>query len=374
MNAPRGGPRALVTPRAEWDAPEPRQVSTVDCTLLAAVPRADRTISISLALALGPLPNRWTYVVAFLRGRSSSGVVALDLVGQDGVPASVSGIGESAFGWHLGDFDRGTLPHGTLVVHAVLALTETASESELTVRVDVSFKRPRFPFMRLDHARVVEPWTFPLTFPARSPVPGAAAVSPVLPTPPNAEVRLCVAADIEGYGRFLNPEALRAQERFVEMMRMAREHARVDESEVLTESAGDSQYAVLPNGIDETAVVPRLVEGLVLAARAINRDLSDHARLRVRVAIDRGLVTPSVNGWVGRSTIAVHRLLDSPPLRAALAAERHHDHALIVSDTVYQDVVRHGYGGIDSDEFVETVVELPHKNFTERAWLRSPSR
>jgi hypothetical protein len=65
----------------------------------------------------------------------------------------------------------------------------------------------------------------------------------------------------------------------------------------------------------------------------------------------------------------VHRLLDSQPLRTALAERPDRDCAIIVSDTIYQDVARHGYDGISPSEFSEALVNLPDKNFTERAWL-----
>lgn len=340
------------------------RVSFVDCVVAGATP-SDHTVVLRLAITFGPLPDGWEYAVAFVRGRLTPTTAVVDLTGPDEITTSVSGLGESAFSWYLGDFEHGRLPDEPLVLHAVVPAERHEREVELTVRVDGSFRRPRFAVRRhLDHARAAEPWTFRLTLPADNAAPEPKQVPSV-----NGTVRLCIAADIEKYSRFHNLEAMRAQERFVELMRLARAHAGIDEADVVTESAGDSQYAVLPAGLDETVVVPRLLAGFDLAARTVNNDLNDHARLRVRVALDRGLVTPSVNGWVGRSTIAVHRLLDSQPLRAALAERPDRDCAVIVSDTIYQDVARHGYEGLSPSEFGEALVSLPNKNFTERAWL-----
>ncbi|MEU0878597.1 hypothetical protein ABZ345_08375 [Lentzea sp. NPDC005914] len=345
-------------------------VSFVDCVVTGATPAADHTVALRLAVTFGPLPEGWEYAVAFVRGRLTPATTVLDLGGPQEVTTSVSGLGESAFSWYLGDFEHGRLPDEPLVVHAVVPAERHEREVELTVRVDGSFRRPRFPVRRhLDHARAAEPWTFRLTLPADH---AAAEPKPAAAVPVNGAIRLCVAADIEKYSRFHNLEAMRAQERFVELMRRARAHAGIDEAEVDRESAGDSEYAILPAGLDETVVVPRLLAGFDRAARAVNNDLNDHARLRVRVALDRGLVTPSVNGWVGRSTIAVHRLLDSEPVRAALADHPDRDCAIIVSDTIYQDVARHGYEGMSPGEFSEALVNLPNKNFTERAWLHIP--
>lgn len=61
--------------------------------------------------------------------------------------------------------------------------------------------------------------------------------------------------------------------------------------------------------------------------------------MRLPVALHRGLVKEADNGWVGRATVAVHRLLDSPPLREALADRRTADWALGVADVLYADVL-----------------------------------
>jgi cytochrome P450 len=182
-------------------------------------------------------------------------------------------------------------------------------------------------------------------------------------------VRLCHAADIQRYSRFTNPEAARAQERFIEVLRSARAYAGLRENKVDTEGAGDGQFAVLPPGVDESVVIPDLVAGVSLALQDVNADLDAHARLRLRIALHRGLLKPHINGWVGTSAIAVHRLLDSVALRSALDREPAADFALIVSDALYGDVIAHGYGSLLPDQFDQVAVDVPATHFAERAWL-----
>jgi hypothetical protein len=371
MSAGESGRRSLLVPHGESNDPKLRAVSTADCALMAVVP-GDRTVSISVSIAPGPPPSGWQYVAAFIRGRLSPATTVVDLRGLAGT--SVSGIGKSTFSCYVGGLDGDALPSTPLVVHAVVPAEEVTREVELTIRADFSLTRPRFPLLpgrRLDHGRVNTPWTFPLTLPGlvQSGEPVHSHDAATL-----TGVRLCVAADIESYSRFLDPEAAQAQERFVEVLRAARAHAGIDESAVSIQQSGDGQYAMLPACIDETAVIPKLLEGFEIGLRAANKGRGDGDRLRIRLALDRGIVTPSVNGYVGRSTITVHRLLDSQILREALAERTRFDHALIVSETIYQEVVRHGYGGIKPAEFAETVVHVPQKNFSERAWLHSPPR
>jgi hypothetical protein len=182
-------------------------------------------------------------------------------------------------------------------------------------------------------------------------------------------VRLCLAADIERYSRFTSVEAARAQERFIEVLRCARAHAGLMASEVDVQRSSDGQFAVFPPGVDESAVIPDLVAGLTKALRQTNADLSAHARLRLRVALHRGLLRPYVNGWIGDSAIAVHRLLDSAAVRTALARELAADFALVVGDMLYQDVIAHGYPGLPPERFRQVIVDIPAKRFTEHAWI-----
>jgi hypothetical protein len=84
-------------------------------------------------------------------------------------------------------------------------------------------------------------------------------------------------------------------------------------------------------------------------------------------------VAVAANGWVGGSTIAVQRLLDSTEARAALAEHPEADFILIVPDTLYADVIAHGYGGLPAEAFQSVFVEVPSKTFAEQAWIHVPT-
>lgn len=182
-------------------------------------------------------------------------------------------------------------------------------------------------------------------------------------------VRLCIAADIENYSRFKNLEAERAQERFVHTLRYARDRAGLTAHDVDVERSGDGQFLVLPPGLDESVAIPALLAGLSTTLRHMNGDLTPHFRLRLRVAMHRGLLKPGTNGWVGHSAIAVHRLLDSTLLRTALRCASTATFALAVSDSLYRDVIAHDYPELPSESFRGKVVNLPKKGFSERAWI-----
>jgi hypothetical protein len=116
-------------------------------------------------------------------------------------------------------------------------------------------------------------------------------------------------------------------------------------------------------------VIPHLVSELAAALREVNQARPADDPMRLRFALHRGLTSADANGWVGTSTIAVHRILDSPPLRAALAGNPAAGFVLGVPDVLFQDVIRHAVRPPLPDSFTEMLVELPAKNFVEHAWL-----
>ncbi|PSL45975.1 hypothetical protein B0I31_1266 [Saccharothrix carnea] len=334
----------------------------------------DGRVLMTVPVELGDLPTGWRHTAVFLRvGLEDNGIRPVDLWCDAGVPVAVSGLGDRTFGWFLGGFTDRPLDLRRFTATAALDVPGGVAALAVQVRLDASVTGrpvPVLPLRKIRHVRVERPWEFTAPLPADRPVPVARPSTAVPADTPTT--RLCLAADVENYRRFRNPEAARAQERFRELLTRARELAGVDESAVRVENAGDGQFAVLPAGLDETAVIPGLVAGLRTALRYANADLNDHARLRIRVALHRGTIGAVPSGWVGTAAIAVHRMLDSAPLRQALATAPRADLAVIVPDSLYRDVIAHGYGDLTPESFHPTTVELPDKGFTEPAWIHVP--
>ncbi|MBE1470528.1 hypothetical protein [Kibdelosporangium phytohabitans] len=325
---------------------------------------------------LAPVPRRAPFVAAYLVVRFDDPAIVLrQPSGTSADPAVVVAVSEvpGGYGWLLGDpLGDAPLPQSGeahAVVHAPIETVSVTGE----LRMDVTTLGQGWRVERR-HAVTARPVRFTLTPPGEwtSTLVRPAADKAVTGRAP--AVRLCMAADTEAYSRLSVGESARAQSRLVNVLTYARAYAGLRESDVDIQRSGDGQFAILPAGVDESVVIPRLVAGIKAALAETNADLSDHARLRLRVALHRGHVAPGMNGWVGGATIAVHRLLDCLPLRDALAREPTADFALIVPEVLYKDIIADGYGGLDPREFSQVDAVLPSKNFAERAWVHAPRR
>jgi hypothetical protein len=253
-------------------------------------------------------------------------------------------VQSAAFGWVFNDPRGRLLLPRTYALHALLEIPAAAAEltGSLSVQVEVAGDLVRSPAVSFREAF------------------GNPAQTQPAPTP--AAVRLCVAADVVGYSRRGNTETERLQSDLVDVLARARRAAGIEDHQVDPQKQGDGQFTVLPVGIDESAVIPALLGEL-------GRQLAGHQHMQLRVALHRGLVKEAANGWVGDSAIAVHRVLDSAPLRRAIAENPGIGYALGVPDVLYRDVIAHADRPPLPADFQAITVDLPAKNFIEHGWL-----
>jgi hypothetical protein len=131
------------------------------------------------------------------------------------------------------------------------------------------------------------------------------------------------------------------------------------------EWTGDGINVVLPADIDPTVVLPALLRSL---AALLSEDNSRSVnRMRLRMSVGIGLIEHSGAGFGGPLIIEMSRLVNSAPLRAALAAYPDAHLAVAISDQVHSAIIRPGYPGIPSSQF--TLVEVAEKEFRAPAWI-----
>ncbi|GAA3781237.1 hypothetical protein GCM10022225_82020 [Plantactinospora mayteni] len=184
--------------------------------------------------------------------------------------------------------------------------------------------------------------------------------------------RVLVAVDMESYSVRDNVLQYRAQQALQKIMQSACDEAGLDRAKWRVQQGGDGQLAILPAGTSERVVATRLTPLIDRLLREHNRGLAPEARVRLRLAVHEGPVhLDGANGYPGDAVVDVCRLVDSPQLKNALRRFPGAEAALIVSDRIYQDVVRH-YQDLRPEHFLRVMASLPDKKFEAPAWIYVP--
>lgn len=181
--------------------------------------------------------------------------------------------------------------------------------------------------------------------------------------------RLCLAVDVEQYSRLDTRTQSVVQSELVRMLDEAAALTRLDRTAWKRQPQGDLEFAVLPEATPEDAVLGPFVHHL--AVRLGDRNARPAAeRIRLRMAVDTGVVADAALGHAGPTPVAVARYVNAPQLRAVLATLTAADLAVIVSDQLYQDVVRSGRPDLDPAQYVRAHVQV--KEFGGYGWIRVP--
>ncbi|WP_305784134.1 hypothetical protein [Symbioplanes lichenis] len=184
--------------------------------------------------------------------------------------------------------------------------------------------------------------------------------------------RIIVSVDMESYSRRDNMLQYRAQQSFRDIMSQASDELGLDRSNWTIQQAGDGELATLPPGTSERHLISQLPTTLDRLLRQHNHGLEQQAQVRLRVAVHEGLVhLDGANGFPGEAVVTVSRLIDSPQLKAALKRFPSAGVAMIVSDRIYQDVVRQ-YRELRPERYQQVTAALPDKGFEQTAWIHVP--
>lgn len=169
-------------------------------------------------------------------------------------------------------------------------------------------------------------------------------------------LRFLIAIDIEGFSQRHAAEQARVQDNLERAMTRASLDAGLDRRRWYRQPSGDGELAVLPEGVNGLSVVADYPRTLAAALAAVNHAGTGGAPLRVRVAIHHGAVLPGRFGPVGPAPVTISRLVDAEPLRQQLRQRGNLDIALIVSATVYTEVVQSRLRDLNPDAFRRTTI------------------
>jgi hypothetical protein len=163
--------------------------------------------------------------------------------------------------------------------------------------------------------------------------------------------RLLWAVDVEKYSRRDARAQLLAQTELSGVLADAAAAAGLERGDWKTESRGDGELAVLPAHVDVAHAVGEFTRQMEVALADLNEGRPVPGRLRLRLAMHYGTLTPGPFGYAGQAPIVTSRLLDGRPLRQRLAEHPDQDLALAVSASLYTDVIMGGFCLLDPSRF-----------------------
>lgn len=181
--------------------------------------------------------------------------------------------------------------------------------------------------------------------------------------------RSILVIDVSGFGRLGNRAQLDLRAALGAAVRAAFKAAGVAWFRLSVEDRGDGMIVLVPARVSKLDLLDPVLPSLAAAIRAHNASTGTAARIRLRVSLHAGEVLRDASGWVGTDVNFACRLVNGEPVYQLLRADADADVALIVSDLIYQGVVRHGYREVDPAGF--TAVRVLAKEVDVTAWLRT---
>lgn len=180
--------------------------------------------------------------------------------------------------------------------------------------------------------------------------------------------RLLVAVDAAGYGAGTDRDHVALQSGLAAVLDVAAARANLRRDRWVRQQAGDGELAILPRDEPEPVVVDQYVRYLDEALTAHNADPGSRRKIRLRMAVHFGTAMPADNGYAGQGVVAVSRLVESAPVKDALAAAPQACLAVILSRQVFDDVVRQGHVSVPATGFAKVSVQV--KEFQDEAWVK----
>jgi hypothetical protein len=169
--------------------------------------------------------------------------------------------------------------------------------------------------------------------------------------------RFLVAIDVEGFSQRHAAGQARVQDELDHAMNQAAANAGLERERWYRQPRGDGELAVLPEGVNGLSLVADYPRQLASSVATVNRAGKGGPPLRVRMAIHHGAVAPGRFGPVGAAPVVISRLVDAEIVRQRLRQRSDLDIALIVSATVYDEVIQSRLCDLNPEAFRRTAIK-----------------
>lgn len=188
---------------------------------------------------------------------------------------------------------------------------------------------------------------------------------------PRAGITPCtlLTVDVEGSSALSNPDKLTAAHDMYGLLEESFRRSALPWDECWQEDRGDGVLVVLGDTAAKLALVDSLVPCFASLLAQRNRTCRG-PRLRMRLAIHAGDAHRTSRGWLGTDVDLVFGLVNAQPVRDTLTAAHRGSSVVVVSGSVHQSIIQHGYGQIDPTSW--TPVAVRTKRQEEAAWIHVP--
>jgi class 3 adenylate cyclase len=178
-------------------------------------------------------------------------------------------------------------------------------------------------------------------------------------------------ADTVGYSHLSARLQKLSQHDLVDIVRRGVAEAGVRPGDVETQDQGDAQLIAFPQDTDTAKVLGVLPRFIDEELKVRNRDMAEHAQMRVRLAFAMGVSVPGAAGLVGDAPIAVARLANSDVFRKGMRVAPRARCGVLIDDYLHTQLVRQGFrADIDPEDYIPVRVQHPEKGFDARAWMK----
>ncbi|MEV7243143.1 hypothetical protein AB0N92_18120 [Streptomyces sp. NPDC093248] len=183
--------------------------------------------------------------------------------------------------------------------------------------------------------------------------------------------RWIVLIETEGFSERDEAVQARLHNNLYDVTDSALSRAGVSRDQYTLQDHGDGLLILMSADTAPTRLVREFVRSLDDALARYRGISTDAYRLRLRVGFGHGLVALSHDHWTGAAINDLTRLLDAAPVKQTLAQAEWAHLVLVVSEDVYQSVVRYAPPGVDPAAFGPTELVTRHGKKL-RAWVTVP--
>jgi hypothetical protein len=185
-----------------------------------------------------------------------------------------------------------------------------------------------------------------------------------------AHHHLVINIDVHESGRRDNQEKLAMRAVLYDTVSGALGVAEVPRAECTIEDRGDGMLIIVTAAVPESRLVGVWQEDVHNRLTEHNKDRPKPQRIRVRVGMHAGQLHHDEHGVAGADVDLACRLGESAPARATLQYAHAAQLVTVVSESLYQSVVRQSGRFIEPDSYRQ--IQVRHKEVDTVAWLHVP--